>query len=120
MFVDAHGDFNTPETTLSGMLGGMPVAILAGMCLTRILGPHGIAGFVPANGSMSSNQSGEGEIRKSIIEADLVDCMGSADGVDKAGERDAARAEYQRFLEYWKAADPDLPELAEARARRAL
>ena len=39
------------------------------------LSPTGIAGFVLANGSMSSNQSGEGEIRKSIVEADLVDCM---------------------------------------------
>ncbi|MFZ9753547.1 MAG: type I restriction-modification system subunit M [Cyanobium sp.] len=39
------------------------------------LAPNGVAGFVLANGSMSSNQSGEGEIRKSIIEADLVDCM---------------------------------------------
>jgi type I restriction enzyme M protein len=39
------------------------------------LSPNGIAGFVLANGSMSSNQSGEGEIRKNIIEADLVDCM---------------------------------------------
>jgi type I restriction enzyme M protein len=39
------------------------------------LAPNGIAGFVLANGSMSSNQSGEGEIRKGIIEADLVDCM---------------------------------------------
>ena len=39
------------------------------------LAPTGQAGFVLANGSMSSNQSGEGEIRKSIIEADLVDCM---------------------------------------------
>jgi type I restriction enzyme M protein len=39
------------------------------------LAPGGIAGFVLANGSMSSNQSGEGEIRKKIIEADLVDCM---------------------------------------------
>ncbi|MGV8088374.1 MAG: type I restriction-modification system subunit M [Methanomicrobiales archaeon] len=37
--------------------------------------PTGITGFVLANGSMSSNQSGEGEIRKNIIEADLVDCM---------------------------------------------
>ena len=35
----------------------------------------GFAGFVLANGSMSSNQSGEGDIRRSIIEADLVDCM---------------------------------------------
>jgi type I restriction enzyme M protein len=34
-----------------------------------------MAGFVLANGSMSSNQSGEGEIRKALIEADLVDCM---------------------------------------------
>jgi type I restriction enzyme M protein len=39
------------------------------------LAPTGLAGFVLANGSMSSNQSGEGEIRKAIIEADLVDCM---------------------------------------------
>jgi type I restriction enzyme M protein len=39
------------------------------------LAPMGLAGFVLANGSMSSNQSGEGEIRKSIVESDLVDCM---------------------------------------------
>jgi type I restriction enzyme M protein len=39
------------------------------------LAPAGVAGFVLANGSMSSNHSGEGEIRKNIIEADLVDCM---------------------------------------------
>jgi len=39
------------------------------------LAPAGLAGFVLANGSMSSNQSGEGDIRKNMIEADLVDCM---------------------------------------------
>ena len=39
------------------------------------LAPAGIAGFVLANGSMSSQQSGEGEIRKSLVAADLVDCM---------------------------------------------
>jgi len=39
------------------------------------LAPNSIAGFVLANGSMSSNTSTEGEIRKNIIEADLVDCM---------------------------------------------
>lgn len=44
------------------------------------LSPMGLAGFVLANGSMSSNQSGEGEIRKAIIEADLVDCMVSLPG----------------------------------------
>ena len=39
------------------------------------LAPNGVAGFVLANGSMSSNQSGEGEIRKNLVEAELVDCM---------------------------------------------
>ena len=39
------------------------------------LAPRGTAGFVLANGSMSSNQSGEGEIRKNLIEADMVDCI---------------------------------------------
>ena len=39
------------------------------------LAPNGTAGFVLANGSMSTNTATEGEIRKSIIEADLVDCM---------------------------------------------
>jgi type I restriction enzyme M protein len=39
------------------------------------LAPTGLAGFVLANGSMSSNQSGEGEIRKAMIEGDIVDCM---------------------------------------------
>lgn len=39
------------------------------------LAPTGIAGFVLANGSLSSNTSGEGEIRKKLIEAGLVDCI---------------------------------------------
>ena len=44
------------------------------------LAPRGTAGFVLANGSMSSNQSNEGEIRKSLIEADLVDCIAALPG----------------------------------------
>ncbi|GIV82643.1 MAG: hypothetical protein KatS3mg051_1997 [Anaerolineae bacterium] len=39
------------------------------------LAPNGTAGVVLANGSMSSTQSGEGEIRKAMVEADVVDCM---------------------------------------------
>lgn len=40
------------------------------------LAPGGMAGFVTANGSMGSNQSGEGDIRRSLIEAALVDSIG--------------------------------------------
>lgn len=39
------------------------------------LSPKGTAGFVLANGSLSSKSSGEGEIRRKLVEADLVDCI---------------------------------------------
>jgi type I restriction enzyme M protein len=39
------------------------------------LGPKGTAGVVLANGSMSSTQSGEGDIRKAMVENDMIDCM---------------------------------------------
>ncbi|ADE14072.1 Site-specific DNA-methyltransferase (adenine-specific) [Nitrosococcus halophilus Nc 4] len=39
------------------------------------LAPNGTLGLVLANGSLSSNSGGEGEIRKAIIEAKLVDCI---------------------------------------------
>jgi arginase len=47
VFIDAHGDFNTPETTLSGMLGGMPVAIAAGHALHNIRNTTGLAEPLP-------------------------------------------------------------------------
>ena len=39
------------------------------------LAPQGVAGVVLANGSLSSQQSGEGDIRRKMIEADLVECV---------------------------------------------
>lgn len=42
VFIDAHGDFNVPETTLSGMLGGMPVAVAAGHALHNIRKTSGL------------------------------------------------------------------------------
>ncbi len=47
VYFDAHADFNTPETTLSGMLGGMPVAISAGLCLTRLRLKAGLDPAIP-------------------------------------------------------------------------
>lgn len=47
IYFDAHADFNTPETTLSGMLGGMPVAISAGLCLTRLRMKAGLDPALP-------------------------------------------------------------------------
>ena len=39
------------------------------------LSPHGVAGFVLANGSLSSKTNGEGDIRRKLVEANLVDCI---------------------------------------------
>lgn len=47
VFYDSHGDFNTPETTLSGMLGGMPVAIAAGHALQNIRRTTGLEEPLP-------------------------------------------------------------------------
>lgn len=47
VFIDAHGDFNTPETTLSGMLGGMPVAVAAGHALHNLRNTTGLAEPLP-------------------------------------------------------------------------
>jgi arginase len=47
VYCDAHGDFNTPETTLSGMLGGMPVAVSTGLCLSRLRTECGLDPALP-------------------------------------------------------------------------
>jgi len=50
--------------------------ILAGFStLASKLAPHGVAGVVLANGSLSSQQSGEGDIRQRMVDADLVECI---------------------------------------------
>jgi type I restriction enzyme M protein len=67
---DKRWEFGTPPTSNSNFAWLQH--------FVHHLAPTGIAGFVMANGSMSSNQSGEGEIRKKLIEAPnggLVDCM---------------------------------------------
>ena len=47
VFIDAHGDFNVPETTLSGMLGGMPVAVAAGHALHNLRTTAGLGEPLP-------------------------------------------------------------------------
>jgi arginase len=49
VWVDAHGDLNTPETTPSGFLGGMPFAILLGWCKHRLRAAAGLEPALPEN-----------------------------------------------------------------------
>jgi len=52
VFYDSHGDFNIPETTLSGMLGGMPVAVAAGHALHNLRQATGLAEPLPMSDIM--------------------------------------------------------------------
>ena len=52
VFYDSHGDFNVPETTLSGMLGGMPVAVAAGHALHNIRKTTGLEEPLPMSDIM--------------------------------------------------------------------
>ncbi len=52
VFYDSHGDFNIPETTLSGMLGGMPVAVAAGHALHNLRKTSGLAEPLPMSDIM--------------------------------------------------------------------
>lgn len=49
IWMDAHGDFNTPKTSYSQMLGGMPVAVVAGLCYPTWREKAGIASPMPTD-----------------------------------------------------------------------
>jgi arginase len=49
VWLDAHGDFNTPETSYSGILAGMPVAILAGLAGPLWRGAAGLGAPIPTD-----------------------------------------------------------------------
>ncbi len=89
-FVLANPPFNDSDwggeraRTGQSWLYGVPPAGNANFAWVQLfirhLAPHGVAGFVLANGSLSSQQSGEGDIRRMIVEKDLVDCIVSLPG----------------------------------------
>jgi arginase len=49
IWMDAHGDFNTPRTSYSQMLGGMPVAVVAGLCFPNWREQAGISSPMPTD-----------------------------------------------------------------------
>lgn len=73
VWFDAHGDFNTPETTTSGYLDGMPLAMSTGRCWNTLL--ETIPGFSPVRGSntvlVGANVLDDLE-KKALGQSDLV------------------------------------------------
>lgn len=84
-FVLANPPFNVSDWSGDKLKGdvrwkfGIPPAGNANFAwlqhIVHHLAPNGTAGVILANGSMSSNTSGEGDIRKAMVEGNVVDCM---------------------------------------------
>jgi arginase len=95
VFIDAHGDFNTPETTLSGMLGGMPVAISAGMCLTRLRLKSGLDPALPERHIILAGARDLDPLEQDLLDRSAVERL----SVEDIKTRSASMAAQMKRLE---------------------
>lgn len=86
VFIDAHGDFNTPETTLSGMLGGMPVAIAAGLCLQRMRLKAGLDPALPERHIVLAGVRDTDPLEQDLLDRSEVEQL-SVDDLVRRSER---------------------------------
>jgi arginase len=79
VFIDAHGDFNTPETTLSGMLGGMPVAVSAGLGLTRLRLKSGLDPALPERHIVLAAVRDTDPLEQDLLDRSAVEFLSTED-----------------------------------------
>jgi arginase len=99
IWLDAHGDFNTPRTSRSGMLGGMPVAVAAGLCWPEWREGAGMLAPLPTNRIVMVDVRNLDPDEAKLIEATDVEIARFGDGfgaapVTAAIERLAARCDH--------------------------
>ncbi len=85
VFIDSHGDFNTPETTLSGMLGGMPVAVSAGMCLTNLRLKSGLDPALPTRYIVMGGVRDTDPLEQELIDRSQIEMI-SVDDIRKLSD----------------------------------
>jgi arginase len=84
LWLDAHGDFNTPRTTLSGMLGGMPVAVAAGLCWPEWREGAGQLAPLPTNRIVMVDVRNLDPAEERLIRATDVEVARFGEGFDPA------------------------------------
>jgi len=94
VWFDAHGDFNTPETTLSGYLGGMPAAVAAGLCLQRLRGQAGVEPPLDVRDIVMVALRDVDPLEQELIEQHGIEQVPTA---DLKGDRSALRAALRRL-----------------------
>jgi arginase len=72
VWIDAHADFNTPKTSSDGLLGGMPVATVAGFCQPRWRRATGIEAPIPADQILMVDVRRMSESERTIVEASAI------------------------------------------------
>ena len=82
LWLDAHGDFNTPATSLSGMHGGMPVAVAAGLCLPEWREGGGQLVPLPAERIVMVDVRNLDEAEERLIRATSVEIARFGSGFD--------------------------------------
>ncbi len=98
VWLDAHGDFNTPETSYSGILAGMPVAILAGLAGPLWRGAAHLDAPIPTDriviaGARDLDEQEANLIRSTDVRLLTTDDIRSGDGLAQAVRRLAATCE---------------------------
>lgn len=79
IWFDAHGDINTPETSLSGLLAGMPVAIAAGLCLDRLRTQCGLEVALPTRHITMAGVRDVDPLEQEIIDKSDIEHITSSD-----------------------------------------
>ncbi len=98
VWLDAHGDFNTPETSYSGILAGMPVAILAGLAGPLWRGAAHLDAPIPTDriliaGARDLDEQEANLIRSTDVRLLTTDDIRAGDGLAQAVRRLAATCE---------------------------
>ncbi len=79
IWIDAHGDFNTPETSLSGWLGGMPVAVASGQCLHRIREKAGLEPSIETGNIVMMGLRDVDPLEQKLIDASEITTVSAQD-----------------------------------------
>lgn len=92
VWFDAHGDFNTPKTTITGRLGGMPVAAAAGLCFPAWREAAGMATPLPTDRIVMVDVRNLDPKERTLIEATAVTIAATEPGRQGVSLTDAVQS----------------------------
>jgi arginase len=99
IWIDAHADFNTPETTLSGWLGGMPVSVAAGQSLVRLRMTAGLGVPISTRNIVMMGQRGVDPLEQALLDDSQMTQVSAEALLSRSQEAKTAVAELSRRVD---------------------